>query len=248
LNIGVNGIARTNIIVNIILLIVMFLVFKRLNIQIIIKTVSLDFSWLKEWFVIGGMSGLESFVRNAAFILMVLRLVNVVAEQGPFWVTNSFIWGWLLLPVLQLGELIKRDSAVNSRQYKEKIPGYFALTVLIIIIWIVSIPLWDIFINKVMGIENYQNILNLSLISLGFYIVFALNNVVDSIFYGHGRTDLMLYQSLIVNIVFYGLAFILYITGFFVPTLTGIAIMFGTGIVFDSLITFIMFYYFYNAN
>jgi len=96
----------------------------------------------------------------------------------------------------------------------------------------------------VMGVDNYQAIFHLSLISLGFYVVFALNNVVDSIFYGRGRTDLMLYQSLIVNIMFYGLAFILYINGIFVPTLTTIAIMFGTGIVFDSIITFIMFYFF----
>jgi len=47
----------------------------------------------------------------------------------------------------------------------------------------------------VMGVDNYQAIFHLSLISLGFYVVFALNNVVDSIFYGRGRTDLMLYQS-----------------------------------------------------
>ncbi|RQW00550.1 MAG: hypothetical protein EH225_10265 [Calditrichaeota bacterium] len=184
---------------------------------------------------------MESFVRNAAFILMVLRLVNVVAEQGSFWVTNNFIWGWLLLPVLQLGELIKRDSAVISSRYRENIKGYFALTGIFILFWGLTLPGWGIFINKVMGVENYQTIFRLTVISLGFYIVFALNNVADSVFYGRGRTDLMLYQSLIVNTVFYGAAFILYRMGVFVPSLTGIAIMFGTGMLFDSIITYIMF-------
>lgn len=29
-------------------------------------------------------------------------------------------------------------------------------------------------------------------------------NIADSVFYGRGRTDLMLYQSLVVNSIFYG--------------------------------------------
>lgn len=244
LQFGVNGIAITNIIVSLVLLIVMILVLDREYLRILDLGKKMDFSWLKSWLKIGGMSGIESFVRNAAFIIMILRLVNVVAEQGSFWVTNNFIWGWLLLPVLQLGELIKRDSAVPASRYQEKVKGYFALTGIVIVIWFVTIPGWGSFINKVMGVGNYQTIVHLSLISLGFYIVFALNNVVDSIFYGRGRTDLMLYQSLIVNTVFYGAAFILYRMGIFVPTLTGIAVMFGTGMVFDSIITFVMFGFF----
>ncbi|NOY08714.1 MAG: multidrug transporter [Spirochaetes bacterium] len=241
---GVNGIAITNIFVNIILLSVMAAAFRKERIYLLGKDIKLSFKWLKEWFRIGGLSGLESFVRNAAFILMILRLVNVVKEQGTFWVTNNFIWGWLLLPVLQLGELIKRDSAVSVTKYKERIRGYFALTGFIVILWFISIPFWGSFIQKVMGIDNFRPVLDLSFISIGFYVVFAFNNIIDSVFYGRGRTDLMLYQSLIVNIIFYGTLFILYSTGIFLPTLTGIAVMFGTGILFDSIITFIMFYFF----
>ena len=97
-----------------------------------------------------------------------------------------------------------------------------------------------------MGVRPPTAVTHLSLISLGFYVVFALNHVVDSMFYGRGRTDLMLYQSLIVNIIFYGSAFYLYQTGRFFPTLTAIAVMFGLGIVMDSIITFIMFTFFYK--
>jgi len=241
LNLGVTGIAITNITVNIFLLILVVGILKREDINILGPIQKNDFNWIRQWFKIGGISGLESFVRNAAFILMVLRLVNVVEQQGAFWITNSFIWGWLLLPVLALGELIKRDCGESEENIKRNAPGYFLLTGFFILIWLISIPFWKSFIHRIMGVENYIAIFNLSLISLSFYIVFAFNNVVDSIFYGRGRTDLMLYQSLIVNIVFYGTAFILYVVGIYVPTLTRIAVMFGFGILFDSIITFIMY-------
>lgn len=39
---------------------------------------------------------------------------DVVGEQGTYWVTNSFTWGWLLLPIIQLGELVKRDVSENE--------------------------------------------------------------------------------------------------------------------------------------
>ena len=54
------------------------------------------------------ISGLESLVRNLAFMLMIVRMVNVVGEQGTFWVANNFIWGWLLYRLLQLVNLLKQ--------------------------------------------------------------------------------------------------------------------------------------------
>ncbi len=99
-----------------------------------------------------------------------------------------------------------------------------------------------------MGISDYMAVYHLVLISIGFYIVFAFNNVVDSIFYGRGRTDLMLYQSLLVNGLFYGGAFILYQLGVYQPTLICIAVLFGLGMTFDSLITFFMYYRFRRST
>jgi Na+-driven multidrug efflux pump len=241
LNLGVNGIAYANIIVNTSLVAILVFQITREGVGLFPKGFTLDFRWLGEWFRIGGLSGLESFVRNAAFILMVIRLINVVQEQGTFWVTNNFIWGWLLLPVLALGELIRRDVAEEEASIKLKSPGYFAITAIIIILWLITMPAWRWFIGDIMNIAEPETVLNLVVISLIFYVTFAFNNVVDSIFYGRGRTDLMLYQSLIVNTVFYGGAFVLYRTGVYVPTLTAIAVMFGVGIAFDSLITLIMY-------
>jgi len=240
LQLGVNGVAYTNIAVNSLLFIiaavwlkkegVTFNCFKRYNI-----------GWLKQWLNIGLKSGLESFVRNAAFVIMILQLVNEVQQAGVFWVTNQFIWGWLLLPVLALGQLIKQDAACANGISHQRINSYMILTSIFTALWLLTLPLWPYFISHVMGITDYQPIYQLSILMVGFYIVFAFNNVIDSYFYGIGRTDLMLYQSLLVNSVFYGGAFYAYQAGWFIPHLESIAIMFGLGMTFDALITFVLY-------
>jgi len=240
---GVNGIAYTNIIVNVLLLVLAVCFLHKEKIVLFAKE-KLEFRWMKEWFKIGGISGLESFVRNIAFMLMIVRMVNVVGEQGTFWITNNFIWGWLLLPVLQLGELIKRDCGEDGMNaVKEKSYAYFIITTIICLLWFITIPAWEPFIKNVMNVDNANEVYYLALISMVFYVFFAYNNVIDSIFYGLGKTNYMLFQSLVINIVFYGLMFILYITGVYQPTLTKIALMFAGGTALDSVLTFFMFWW-----
>lgn len=236
LQLGVNGVAYTNITVNTILCIIALCWLYReglFNPKLAFHSVS----WMKEWMKIGVKSGLESFVRNTAFIVMILQLVNQVQQAGVFWVSNQFIWAWLLLPVMALGQLIKRDAACSNGLSVEKVNAYFKITGLIAMCWLLSVPLWDDFIAHIMGVSDHEQVTDLVLLMLGFYVVFAFNNVIDSYFYGIGRTDLMLYQSLAVNTLFYGSAFVVYQLGWFEPTLGGIAFMFGVGITFDAIIT-----------
>ena len=204
----------------------------------IFKNTNNDFSWFRDLFKKGGLSGLESLVRNLAFMLMIVRMVNVVGEQGTFWVANNFIWGWLLLPIIQLGELIKADCGEeNLKAVKEKSLGYFAITIVIVLLWFISLPLWKPFMQYVLKISNYQDVYFIVIISIGFYVLFALNNVIDSIFYGLGKTNYMLFQSVVINTIFYGTAFIFYQVGIFTPNLTLIALMFASGTALDSLLT-----------
>jgi hypothetical protein len=240
LQLGVVGIAFSNLAVNAILISVGITRLELRGLRLW-QFNRLDIRWLRDWARVGGLSGAESFVRNAAFVLMIVRLINVVGEQGTFWITNNFIWGWLLVPVLALGELVRRDAAQDVGRAVQNGRAYGLVTFAIILLWIVTIPLWRGFIEDVMGVNDSAAVFRLALISLGFYFVFALNNIADSVFYGSGRTDLMLYQSLIVNIIYYGGLFVLFHLGMFVPSLTGIAVMFGAGIAIDSAITFVMY-------
>lgn len=239
---GVNGIAISNIIVNSFLAVTAAIYLSKSGVSLNIrKNKGVQLQWLKEWGAIGWKSGLESFVRNTVFIVMILQLINQVQQAGTFWVANQFIWGWLLLPILALGRLIKQDAATNKGLTSQRVNSYLGLSAGITILWVLTAPIWDSFIANVMGVSDSKSITDLVWLMVGFYIVFSLNNVIDSYFYGIGRTDLMLYQSIIVNSIFYGGAFVLYQIGMFVPTLQSIALMFGLGMTADAIVTWCLY-------
>jgi len=241
LKLGVNGIGYSNILLNLSLFILSLFILAKEDINIF-KKIKLDFSWVKELAKIGGVSGLESFVRNIFYLIMISRMVNVVNEQGTYWVANSFIWGWLLLPILQLGELSKLEVSQDKDKFYNNISSYFTLTFIICSLWFITIPFWKGFMLHILNFKEVDKLFDLALLLSGFYIFFALQNVVDSIFYGIGKIQYILWQSLIVNIIYYGIAFILYLKGYFTPSLKGIALLFGYGLIFDFIVSFISYY------
>jgi len=241
LKVGVNGIAISNITVNIILIFVGIALLKKINIHIFSRK-KMSFSWVKEWYRVGKFSGLESFVRNFAFMIMIIRMVNVISEQGSYWVANNFIWNWLLLPSLALADLMKKEIAENKENIKNNTLGYIILSTIFVVLWLITIPVWKLFLQYVMNVSEFETVYYLALIQTVFYIVFIYNNICDSTFYGLGKTDYMLYQSLIVNIIYYGVAFVMYIYGIFVPTLFSISMLFGFGMVMDLIPTLILYF------
>lgn len=242
LNMGVNGIAVSNIIVNLAILAISVYLLSKENVAIL-KSSRLDFSWTKDFFKVGGISGLESLVRNLAYMVMISRIINVVGEQGTYWVANSFIWGWLLLPVLQLGELIKQETAAHKDNVAKNTLGYFGLTAIIAALWLVTIPLWKPFMAHILAFHEVDKLFELVFILTGFYLFFAFQNIFDSTFYGLGKTSYMLFESLVTNTIYYGIAFVLYATGLWTPSLVGVALLFGIGNVFDSIVSFIAYLY-----
>ena len=238
LNLGVNGIAFSNIIVNVILVATAIILLSKEGIALF-KKEKLSFGWMKDFAKVGGISGLESFVRNIAYMLMIARMVNMVGEQGTYWVANNFIWGWLLLPVLQLGELIKRETATDEKAVKNNSLGYFVITLEICVLWCITIPLWKPFMVHVLNFSDVDKLFELVMVLLGFYMLYAFQNVFDSTFYGLGKTNYMLFESVVTNTLYYGTAFILYLCGAWQPTLIGIALLFGIGNAFDAIVSLV---------
>ena len=246
-NWGVNGIGISNIIVNAILLIVSLGLLAKAGTNIFNREKS-DFKWIKEFVKVGGISGLESFIRNFAYMVMIARMVNVVSEQGTYWVANNFIWGWLLLPVNQLGELIKREIATDKAAVKNNTLGYFMITGITVIAWIALIPLYKPFMANVLGFEDVDKLFGLVMLLLGFYVLYAIQNVFDASFYGLGKTHYMLFESVVTNSVFYGIAFVLWICGVWQPTLYSIALLFGLGNAFDTVVSLGAYWYLLRKN
>ena len=242
LNLGVNGVGVSNILTNLLLLAASLAFLKREGIDCFAKG-KLSFGWMKAFLRVGGVSGLESLVRNVAYMVMISRMVNVVGEQGTYWVANNFIWGWLLLPVLQLGELIKRETAESEDNVRQNTLGYLILTGGIVLLWVVSIPVWRPFMTYMLQASDVDKLMQLVLILLGFYALYAFQNVFDATFYGLGKTNYMLFESVVTNAVYYGGAFALYLAGVWTPTLNGIAWLFGIGMAFDSVVSLAAYVY-----
>lgn len=242
LNIGVNGIAIANIITSLILVASAFLMLRREDIHVFRKK-KLEFGWLKEYGKIGLFSGLESLVRNVAFMVMISRLVNVIAEQGTYWVANSFIWTWLLLPATALYDVIKKETAENKENIKTKTLGYLVISALFSAVWFASIPLWKPFLRYVLNTDAYETVYYVVLIQSGFYIAYIFNCIFDGTIYGRGKTQYMLIESIATNGIYYVTMFILWQTGVFAPTLTSIALMFGIGTALDLIPTIACYLY-----
>ena len=246
-NMGVNGIGVTNIIVNFIIFgTTLFLLVK--NEVNVFNKEKMDFKWMKEFVRIGGISGLESFVRNLAYMVMVARMVNVVNEQGTYWVANNFIWGWLLLPITQLGELIKQETSTNKNAVKNNTLGYITITVISVLVWCILIPLYKPFMTQVLNFSDVDKLFELVMVLFGFYILYAVQNICDATFYGLGKTHYMLFESIVTNSIYYGIAFILYVTGVWHPTLIGIALLFGIGNAFDTIVSLGAYWFLLRRN
>ena len=194
------------------------------------------------------MSYPRGLIRNTTFVIIVLRWVNMVEGQSYFWISNTFIWSWILISVIALGELIRREVGENNLRFRIVMKSALIITSIIIVLWILSIPFWNFFFKNIMNIDEAETVFKITIIALVFYIIFAYNNVIDSVFYGLGRTDLILIQSLTINLVFYSIIYSFVLTNIIDISLNVIVIIFGTGILLDSIITLGIYKYTSSKN
>ncbi|MBD5086232.1 MAG: hypothetical protein HDT32_02550 [Clostridiales bacterium] len=228
-NLGVYGIAISNIIVNTLLAISSFVM---LYLQKLIKPCwfhKSDLPIIKEWCKVGVFSGVQQFIDNFIYAVMIGRMVNMVAEQGNYWIANNFIWGWLLIPITALSEVIRRDCKDGYKNLKQS--NYYFIATATILLWAITIPLWTPFFKHAQGLSNANEIFLIVIKLVPFYIAYAGCAIIDNIFTGLGKTIYNAINSLVINIVYYGFFFILYITNAITFTMNTIIIMFGLGMV-----------------
>ena len=224
---GIDGIAISNIIANGImgaLAIGMLIYIKQLKPG---KYNKEDLPHLKDWGRIGLFAGGQQFLDNFIYAIMICRMVNAVSQSGNYWVSNNFIWGWLLIPITCLVEIIRKDAGANGYDLKQK--NYYSIAIFTLILWFALIPSYQWFFGTVEGLDNPEVIFEIVVKNLGFYIAYALSQIPDAIFVGMGKTKYNAINSLICNIVYYGIWFILYKTSVFIMIMDMIIIMFGVG-------------------
>ena len=117
---GIDGIAVSNIIANSImgaLAIGLLIYIKQLRPG---KYNKEDLPHLRDWGRIGLFAGGQQFLDNIIYALMICRMVNAVSQSGNYWVSNNFIWGWLLIPITCLVEIIRKDAGANGYDLKQR--------------------------------------------------------------------------------------------------------------------------------
>lgn len=236
-NMGIDGIAVSNIIANTIM--------GALAVGLLIQIKQLapgkytreDLPYFKDWGRIGLFAGGQQFLDNIIYALMICRMVNAVSESGNYWVSNNFTWGWLLIPITCLAEIIRKDAGANG--YKLKQLNYYSIAIISIVAWFALIPTYEWFFGTVQGLDNPSRIFEIVVKNLGFYVAYALSQIPDAIFVGMGKTKYNAINSLICNIVYYGIWFILYQTGVVVMTMDMIIVMFGLGNVVHWLVSLV---------
>ena len=226
-NFGVYGVAVSNIISNTLLSAVcILLLYKQGYIRFCCFKKS-DGAMLCEWCRTGMFSGLQQFVDNFIYAVMVCKMVNMVAEQGNYWIANNFIWGWLLIPVTALAEVIRSDCKDGYKELRKF--NYYFIDIVSVALWALTIPAWTPFFRYAQGLENAEEIFDIVIKLVPFYIAYAGCAIIDNIFVGLGKTGYNAVNSLIINLGYYGVFYILYRTHTITFTMNTIILMFGFG-------------------
>ena len=236
-SLGIYGIAISNIIVNSVLAIASFaLLYRQKYIKFAWFNKS-DLPTLKQWTKVGVFSGAQQFIDNLIYAVMVCKMVNMVAEQGNYWIANNFIWGWMLIPVTALSEVIRRDCKDGYKNLVQS--NYYTIGVGIVLLWAVTIPLWIPFFRYAEHLSNADEIFTIVLKLAPFYVAYIGCAIIDNIFVGLGKTYYNAVNSLIINIIYYGVFFVLYLTKTITFTMDVIILMFGFGMVAHFVISIV---------
>lgn len=192
-------------------------------------------TFLKDWCKIGAFAGIQIFLDNFIYAVMVCKMVNAVSESGNYWVANNFIWGWLLVPVTCLVEVIKKNDKIRLTM-----KNCWRYLIMIFAVWLITMPRWKSFISGPMASDG-NVIMKIVLPLVPFYITYMISAVIDGWFVSHGRTIYNAINSLIVNVGYYGIIYLAFKRGMFAENMMFIIGMFVCGMLVHMAASILMY-------
>jgi len=227
LGLGVKGIAISELIINIITIILL------LNTRIKVSKQKTNFNF-KEYFKLFCFSFTETLIRNVVYYFVILVFLNMLDNQDLYFVSNEFIWSIMLVPTLAQSSLIKQDFASNKNSsLKPYFINYFILISFILIL----IPIAFMVFKYIYKLQNYMEFFVVLLKLLPCYSIFIIDSIIESYFISIGKMHHVLVQTFITNIVVYMTSLILYLCGVWTPTLNSIILLFNLGVIISSIYT-----------
>ena len=119
-------------------------------------------------------------------------------------------------------------------RHTDKLSGYFVLTLIILILWVLTIPGWNMFFRLVFRVEDPQENVRLTLILLPFYVFFMLGHLLTSVLYGLGYTNYIALKSVVGNILI-SATWALTLVNILPVTLLSVSLLFGGGLLLGFL-------------
>jgi len=224
---GVNGIAITELIINILTILFLstnFFKAKQQNTSINIK----------EYFKLFVFALIETLIRNIIYYFVILVFLNMLDNQDLYFVSNEFIWSIMLVPTLAQSSLIKQDFSNNK---ETSLKPYFYNSIILITFMIILIPIALVLFKYVYNLDNYLKYFVVLLKLFPCYIVFVIDSIIEAYFISNGKLHHILIQSIITNILVYLSALILYVCKVWTLSLNAIIILFNLGVIISSFYT-----------
>ena len=119
-------------------------------------------------------------------------------------------------------------------RHTDKLSGYFVVTLIILILWALTIPGWDIFYRLVFRVQDPEENVRLTLILFPFYVSFMLGHLLTSVLYGLGYTNYIALKSVLGNILI-SATWALTLVNILPVTLLSVSLLFGGGLLLGFL-------------
>ena len=202
-----------------------------------------SFADMKEYLRVGLGSGADSLIRNVAYFFMIIRIVNTIGaeEIGGYYVAIQILWSFMLVPVLAFADSAKAlvaNASGDIARVRTLWRSSMLITAAMMVVWIALAPAFPTFAGM---LTDDPATVDWAITAFGIlfvpYVLFSFNTVIDSVFYGLGKTQYMAYQSILTNGTVYLAAFLLYAAGLWQPTFESVMALFALGILVDSFLT-----------
>jgi Na+-driven multidrug efflux pump len=199
-------------------------------------------------FSIGGWTGLDSLVRNVGYILVPLNVLNIIGTNpyGGYELAMTVMWT-LIIPVLSITE---GTNVVVGNYYGERnhpnIKKVILTSLLLVTITMTAIAVGGVFFWKSLSSFFNQNPMMVNYSTATFwwliipYCLFALDNVLKSVFFGTGKTKYIFYVSAFCNFALIIPFWILAKLGFLVASFDNVMTLFVVVFAVDLVITYML--------
>jgi Na+-driven multidrug efflux pump len=244
LNLGVAGVAWSQLVVEVLCFLILLVgISKHFGIPIYQQ-----FQWPKraDWQQFQRISGwvfLESLIRNLAYLLLILRLINSIGpkEISAYYLAMHLFWSFALVPILAIADATK----VMLANYHNHAPSLKRILRDALVRTAIVLGLWGIgflFLHQIIAFFSTDSQINeLAYTAMLYlapaYFLLAINLTISSIFLGTGETRYLAYKSILTNLLVYATAWIAYQTDYWSPTFTSVLTLFGIGIIVGTGLT-----------